>query len=106
MRSAAYETIKGAIRDRKQILTTYGGFLRETCPHSIGRKNGQEKALFYQFGGQSSSGAIQPGSSENWRCMFIDELGPLTVRDGDWYTAANHSIPQTCVDWVDLDTTM
>jgi len=106
MHSEAYEKVKRAIRERKQVVATCNGCRREMCPHAIGTKAGREKALFYQFGGESNSDPIVPASTENWRCMFVSDLGSIDVRGGDWHTAPNHSIPQTCVDFVDLDSTM
>ncbi|WP_205953608.1 hypothetical protein [Pseudoxanthomonas winnipegensis] len=89
---------------KQQILAVYHGHPREMCPHVIGYKNGREKALFYQFGGTSSSGRdARPGSPENWRCLFIDELSDVLAQDGPWHTADNHSSNQTCVDDVDVE---
>lgn len=68
------------------------------CPHVLGWKNGREQALFYQFGGDSSRGLDPDGSPKNWRCLFLDELTILEVREGSWRTAPNHSRPQVCVD--------
>lgn len=68
------------------------------CPHAIGIKNGRMQALFYQFGVESSSGIIVPDSPQNWRCIPIDGLTNVSVREGTWFTAANHSRPQTCIE--------
>lgn len=106
MPSQAYETIKRAIRDRRQVIAEYGGYTREMCPHAIGTKGGREQALFYQFGGGSSSGPVVPGSTQNWRCMEVAGIANIRVRDGAWHTAPNHTRPQTCIDSVDLDVMM
>ena len=99
-----YEIIKQAIIKKQQIIATYNGYVREMCPHVIGIKNGQEQALFYQFGGASSSGQIQhDGSPKNWRCIPIASLENVSVRDGEWHTASGHSKRQTCVDNVDVE---
>lgn len=100
---STYEIIKDAILNKKQIIATYQGYVRELCPHAIGTKNGREQALFYQFGGYSSQGRIVPGSPSNWRCLPIDGLSNISVRNGDWHTAGNHSIAQTCVDLIDVE---
>lgn len=73
------------------------------CPHAIGYKNGKLHALFYQFGGQSSSGPIQPHSQNNWRCIDVTKLVDVEIKDGEWYTASNHSRTQSCVDQIDLE---
>ena len=86
------------------MIATYNGHRREMCPHVIGTKNGRRQALFYQFGGTSSSGGrIKPGSTQNWRCIPVDGLTNVEVREGEWHTASNHSVPQTCVDIIDLE---
>lgn len=103
MSSQAYATIRNAILKKLQVVATYQGHVRHMCPHVIGTKNGKEQALFYQFGGTSSSGPIVPDSTANWRCIPLDGLSVITVRDGPWYTAGNHSRDQTCVDNVDVE---
>lgn len=105
MPSQNYNLIKQAIEQKQQITATYNGLDREMCPHTIGTKNGREKALFYQFGGRSHRGLSRSlESPDNWRCMFIKRLTNVKVRDGDWYTAkGGHSRPQTCVGTVELE---
>jgi hypothetical protein len=97
----AYSIVRQAILDKDQIVATYQGHRRELCPHVIGTKGGRRQALFFQFGGSSSSG-LPPGGE--WRCMPIDGLGDVTSRSGQWHTGA-HTRPQTCVDDVDVEVT-
>lgn len=107
MRSATYMTIRDAILNKQQVTATYQGHIRQMCPHVIGTKDGREQVLFYQFGGTSSSGGrMVPGSRNNWRCIPIAGLRNVTVCDGPWYTASNHSVPQTCVEIVDVVVTL
>lgn len=96
-----YEVIKEAIQNKKQIIAEYNGHVREMCPHVIGVKLGRQQALFYQFGGTSSSGQIIPNSPNNWRCIPIQGLSNVISQDGKWHTGTNHSKPQTCVDHID-----
>lgn len=104
MSSNTYDLIRNAIAKKQIVVATYQDLIREMCPHVIGKKNGKEQALFYQFGGQSRSDpGITPGSPNNWRCLPIDGLSNVTVKDGQWVTAENHSRPQTCVDEIDLE---
>lgn len=103
---STYEIIKDAINNKKQIIATYQGYVRELCPHAIGTKNGREQALFYQFGGHSSSGTIVTGSPSNWRCLPLDGLSNISVQDGTWYTAGNHSRTQSCIDWIDVEVSL
>ena len=101
--SSNYSLVKSAILSKKQIHATYKGYFREMCPHVIGLKKGKEHALFYQCGGKSKSGLSQVGSPDNWRCLPINELKGVSIVDGEWFTAPNHSRPQTCVDDIDVE---
>jgi hypothetical protein len=92
-----FALVQDAIESRRQIHAYYRGHRREMCPHVLGWKHGRPQALFYQFGGTSSSGLGPDGSRDNWRCLPIDELRDVRVVDGPWHTATNHSRPQTCV---------
>jgi hypothetical protein len=93
-----YGLIRQAIEKRQQVIATYHGFRREMCPHSIGvNRRGERQALSYQFAGQSSQILGPPGSPNNWRCLRVDELTDVSLRDGDWHTAPDHTRPQTCV---------
>ena len=93
-----YDLLKDAIINKKQVTAVYNGYTREMCPHVLGAKNGRVQCLFYQFGGGSSSGFIYPGSPKNWRCIPIETLQIIEVKAGVWFSASNHSVPQTCVD--------
>lgn len=98
-----YQIIKEAIINKQPISAVYNGKYREMCPHVIGKKNGRNQALFYQFGGESNSSNIIAGSASNWRCIQIDGLSNIKVISGGWHTASNHSIPSTCVDEIDVE---
>ena len=89
--------IVDAIRNKKQVTAYYDDHYREMCPHVIGYKSDKLQALFYQFGGESSSGLPPEGQ---WRCMEVDGLSQVDVVDGDgeWYTGESHTRLQTCVD--------
>ena len=100
MSSSAYVAILSAMRNQQQVTCTYQGRYREICPHTIGWKNGREKVLGFQFAGESSKG-LPPGGE--WRCMFIDEIEHVEVRDGAWHTRDDHLRPQTCVDDVEFE---
>jgi hypothetical protein len=99
MPSPEFQIIHQAIQQREQIVATYHGSVREMCPHTLGYKDGQEKALFVQFGGGSSSG-LSPDPAQQWRCVFVAELSNVIVRSGPWHTAPNHGQEQTCIDEV------
>jgi len=92
-----YEIVRDAIDHKKIVHAFYHRQERIMCPHTLGTKRGKYHALFYQFGGYSSSGLGPEGSSENWRCMFLENLTSVTSEEGQWHTAPNHTRSQTCV---------
>jgi len=100
---SAYAIIRQAIQQKHQILATYQDYRREMCPHVLGKKDGEDHALFYQFGGGSKHGLQPDGSPANWRCIKVDDLTNVTSRPGSWHTARDHSKKQTCVDQVDVE---
>ena len=95
-----YELIRRAIIERWQVSAVYKGKRREMCPHALGYKNGREQALFFQFGGESSSGLLDGGQ---WRCLLVAELDSIELREGEWHSRGGHSRPQSCVDVVDVE---
>jgi hypothetical protein len=99
-----YGMIRKAILDKDVVVATYHGYVREMCPHVIGTKKGRARSLLYQFAGGSSSGLGPDGSTNNWRCLFVNELSSVSVKKlmGQWHTAP-HSGPQTCVDIIDVE---
>ncbi|GAI22102.1 unnamed protein product, partial [marine sediment metagenome] len=38
-----------------------------------------------------------------WRCMSVNGLSGVSLQEGEWHTASNHSQPQTCIDDVDVE---
>jgi hypothetical protein len=66
----------------------------------LGHSKGDEKALTFQFGGQSSS-ELPPGGE--WRCLWLAKVSRVRLRDGPWRTGVRHTAPQGCVEDVDLD---
>jgi len=95
-----YNLIKAAINNKSCITCTYNGYLRKMTPHLIGTKNGIEQALFYQYGGSSSSG-LSRNPTKNWRCIPIAKIEDLELNDDAFQTANNHSSKQTCIDNID-----
>lgn len=96
----SYELIRTATLARRQVVATYKGYRRELCPHVLGLKNGRRQALFFQFGGGSSSTLPPRGE---WRCIPVDGLRDVVVRDGSWHTSVGHQRPETCVDTIDVE---
>jgi LPPG:FO 2-phospho-L-lactate transferase len=100
MPSPTYNLFLQAMIDRKQIICVYDGYLRELCPVLLGHSQGQEKALTYQFGGESRSGLPPAGE---WRCLWLSKVKKAELRDGLWRTGNAHTTPQDCVESVDYD---
>jgi len=100
MPSQTYQLFEQAMRLRKQIVCTYGGHTRKICPIILGHSQGDEKALTYQFAGQSKSGLPDGGE---WRCLWLAKVSNVQLRDGRWISGDGHSQPQGCVEDVDLD---
>ncbi len=100
MPSSAYKLFEQAMTSRKQIHCTYNGRPRELCPIILGYSQGQEKALTYQLGGQSTKG-LPPGGQ--WRCLWLSKVSNVHLRDGPWDSGDRHNQPQGCVEIVDLD---
>src|SRR5581483_6668893 len=88
------------MRTQKQILCRYDGYVRELCPIILGHSQGQKKALTYQFAGQSRS--VLPPDGQ-WRCLWLDKVSNVQLRDGPWHAGKAHTQPQGCVHVVDLD---
>jgi hypothetical protein len=96
----AYELIRNATLAGQQVVATYKGHRRELCPHVLGTKDGRRQALFFQFGGGSTSSLPPEGE---WRCIPVDGLEDVVVRDGPWHTRPSHVHPETCVDEIDVE---
>ena|ERR1700730_2010453 len=98
-----YTLIRQAIIDKNVVIADYHGHVREMCPHVIGKKKDRAHAFLYQFAGGSSGGLKPDGSPANWRCLRVDELSQVSVREsGKWHTASNYSEVQSCVDEIDV----
>ena len=100
MPSATYAFFRRAILERKLIACTYQGKRREVAPHILGFKNRVEKALVFQFGGESNS-TLPPGGE--WRCFALKDVVDAVTQDGEWHTGPSHRTTQACIDIVDVD---
>jgi fatty-acyl-CoA synthase len=100
MPSATYQLFEQAMVERKQITCTYESYSREVCPHILGHSDGQEKALTFQFGGESSSQMPPRGE---WRCLWLSKVQNVQLREGTWHGGDSHTSQQRCVKEVDLD---
>ena len=100
-----YSLLFKAVSEQRPIRALYGGHERLMCPHRLGlNRAGDSRVLCYQYGGGSGSGLEPVGSPANWRCIALEKLRRVELLDtGFWQTARNHSRPQTCVTFADID---
>jgi hypothetical protein len=98
--STTYSLFRRAMAKQQQVLCLYDGYPREVCPIILGHSQGQEKALTFQFGGQSRSGLPAGGQ---WRCLFLAKVSGVRLRKGLWHPGTGHTQPQGCVQTVDFD---
>ena len=100
----AVNLIRKAIRTRTPISARYHDRLRLLSPHRLGRnKDGEQRVLCYQFGGDSKSGLKPVGSKDNWRCIIVEQLSDVKLINTRWRTAENHSRPASCITNVECD---
>jgi len=90
--------LKEAIESKKSISCIYSGLFRLCCPHTLGRTNGIERVLVYQFGGESSKGLPRGGE---WRCMELHKMSEVAITDHPFLTGTQFTTPQTCVRYVE-----
>jgi len=100
MPSSVYTLFVQAMAGRMQIHCEYNGYRRELCAVILGHSSGQEKALTFQFGGESKSGLPRGGE---WRCLWLEKVSDVRLRDGPWFAGSSHTQPQGCVEVVDID---
>ncbi len=98
--TAAYGMFLEAMRGRRQVVCTFQGRRREICPVILGHTDGRERVLAFQFGGESSK-PLPPGGA--WRCLTLDEVTRIELRDGPWRAGDEHGTRQTCVAEADYD---
>jgi len=99
-----YALIRQAILTKDILALNYRGSVREMCPHVLGKTKGSPYALMYQFAGETKVGLKPDGSPDNWRCLRLDELSHVVVREAneEWHTASNYSAMQNCVSEIDV----
>jgi hypothetical protein len=99
-----YRLVWTAVASKQAISALYKDLPRLFCPHRLGRnRTKQLRVLCYQYGGESESGLAPIGSPENWRCVALEKLRKVELREDSWKTAPNHSRPATCVVEADID---
>lgn len=78
------EVVRKAMHEKMQVLAFYHRAERLLCPHVLGVDEfNRYKCLFVQFGGYSKGMPVFPPGQ--WRCMYLDELINVRVREGPWH---------------------
>jgi hypothetical protein len=99
-----YQLLRTAVASKRPVRGVYNGRDRWLYPQRLGRNHEtQLRVLCYQYAGQSGSALQAAGSPSNWRCIAVEKLSRVELLEDAWYTAPNHSRPQTCVAEVDVD---
>ena len=80
----AWNVLHQAITQRRAVRATYQDRLRVICPHALGWKNGQPKALVYQT---AIIGPPPQHDPRGWRSLFGGEIQNATSTDDPWRTA-------------------
>ena len=92
--------IKNAMDKRRSISANYDRFFRKLSPYELGTKKGEYQCLFYQYGGESSSGIINGKNKSNWRCLKLNKLEQIQILDEPLQKPdiISHKKPSYCVD--------
>jgi hypothetical protein len=99
MPSRTYELFAEAMAARRPVACIYQGHPRAICPIILGRSDGEEKALTWQFAGYGSKGAVRG----QWKCLSLADVRDAEIIDGPWQSGRQHKQAQSCVKDVDLD---
>ena len=99
--SATYRLFRQAMAELSPVTCAYDGKRREICPIILGYSDGEEKALVYQFGGESSQGAA---GARGWKCLALSKIRHAHMIDGPWHDGPGpHGQAQSCVADVEYD---
>ncbi len=95
-----FEIIENAMNEKKSISAYYDGYFRKLSPYELGTKKNEYQCMFYQYGGESSSGRINGKSKGNWRCLKLKKLEQIQILDEPLHKPdmITHKKPSYCVD--------
>src|SRR5882724_12903848 len=98
-----YATLRRAVLAKQPVAAIYEGRQRFLCPHIlVWTEVGLPHLVSYQYGGDSEHGLGEEGSPGNWRCMAVEILRSVELREGPWKTASNYRLPHPYVPQVDV----
>lgn len=91
----------GTLSRRKSRLSPSMVTTREKCVRMpSGPRMVVPRRSSSSLGEEAARASLQ---RREWRCLAIDDLADISVLDGEWRTASNHSQPNTCIDEIDLE---
>jgi len=97
---ATYRLFAWAIENHSPLECTYDGYRREICPIILGHTKGEEVALVFQTGGETSRGPIR---TSQWKCLRLSNVRDAQRMKSEWQAGTSHRQRQTCVERVDYD---
>jgi hypothetical protein len=103
---SVYETLRMGILGKKPCkISMLDEAERKMCPYIIGKSNkGEDYVLYYQYGGYSSSGLKEDGSSANWRCGRVSDIASAEILDESWrHPVQKPKARGTCVAFIDAE---
>ena len=100
MPSRIYRIFAHAVANRLPLVCLYNGYQRHICPVILGHSGNQEKALVWQFGGETSEGPLRRA---DWKCFDLANVSDPTGGNGSWQSGLSHLQAQNCVKDVDYD---
>jgi hypothetical protein len=74
-----YETLRMGVLGKKPCKISRLG----EAERKVSNK-GEEHVLYYQYGGYSTSGLKEDGSSANWRCSRVADPASAEILDEQW----------------------
>jgi len=90
---SVYDTLLQAVLTRKPCLISKPGEpQRKICPYRLGKSSeGETNVIYYQYDGYTSQpGGLQPdGSSANWRCNHVTDIGEAESIEEGWHEPTN-----------------
>lgn len=100
MPSMEYRLFAWAIENQAPLVCRYNGLERHFYPIILGHSDGEEAALVWQYGGQTSGGKLRKAA---WKCFRLNNVENPEIGSGQWQAGASHQQAQSCVKQVDYD---
>lgn len=83
-----FDTLLESMKRRVPVRATYNGKPRLLCPHLLGETDGEQRGVFLQVGGESTTATTIPTEGA-WRCMRLDRMTDVTLDEKETWRMAN-----------------